>query len=518
MVELMLVDNFSLKVIGVVSDVQHNFLQGLGGKLQPDGTILVSRDRYPQLASHFQTNIPEALLEFKAVNSSTAKDVYQQLPFVLKHYQMDTVDFILGNSRVLLALACGLGKTLCTIASIMILRKTNPTMRTLCVVPSVLKDTWLQECAKWTEWPVIVIKNGKEIPKVNTSNFVVIGYSLLSKHYSAITSKFDVLVGDEAHYLKHIKSARAQAFFNLSQKVNKVILLTATPAETHENLYNLLRILNPVMFRYFHHYQFYTPKTQKFYFADRYCIPEPVFTGRGRKSLVFNKSQRSSELRYICSNCMISFGKEQLSLPPLIKKEVVVGELEVTQKLHVKDKLKEIDKKRKKNKNAADHELMALMREVAVWKEPFVIQQFEETHLADDGPTIVFTASLRLQSTLEEYFLRKGVPTIVINGQVNMKHRTILLHRLSLQKTCSVGLLSLHCCAAGLNLGWAKASIFVETLFDSVILKQAESRVHRLGCGDEPIHLTTFILLGGLDQLLKFSVNKKRKVSDLLLK
>jgi len=74
------------------------------------------------------------------------------------------------------------------------------------------------------------------------------------------TKNIQVIIADEAHYLKDYKTKRTQSLKFLLMKTAHIILLTGTPALARpKDLFLLLHILRPDIFGYMKK------------FGDRYC-------------------------------------------------------------------------------------------------------------------------------------------------------------------------------------------------------------------------------------------------------
>ena len=84
----------------------------------------------------------------------------------------------------------------------------------------------------------------------------IISYNLASKLKAEVENReFGVVIADEAHYLKSRESKRSQTLVPIIMKAKRVLLLTGTPilARPYE-LYNLVRIIRPDVFRDFKQY------------------------------------------------------------------------------------------------------------------------------------------------------------------------------------------------------------------------------------------------------------------------
>jgi len=149
-------------------------------------------------------------------------------------YQRIGVDWLSVRKRALLADDCGLGKSLQAIKA----AERAGAKSILVICPASVVVNWQREFAKF--WP-----DGPE-PEVVSYDRAMRG---------AVTwPRFDVLILDEAHYLKTPQAKRTKAVFGekcdgkggLVERADRVILLTGTPFPNHPaELWPALRALWP---------------------------------------------------------------------------------------------------------------------------------------------------------------------------------------------------------------------------------------------------------------------------------
>ena len=86
-------------------------------------------------------------------------------------------------------------------------------------------------------------------------------------------ANFQVVIADEAHYLKNKESARAKLILPVLRSASRTILLTGTPAlNCPQELFSLVHTLDEVRFPNWAEY------------ADRYCDRKLIFVAGGRRS------------------------------------------------------------------------------------------------------------------------------------------------------------------------------------------------------------------------------------------
>ena len=97
-----------------------------------------------------------------------------------------------------------------------------------------------------------------------TCSFTIVSYSLAQKLSELIDKmKFQIVIADEAHYLKSRESKRSKSLVPILTKIKRVLLLTGTPMLGKPNeIFNLIKILRPDIFIKF------------LDFGVRYCDPK----------------------------------------------------------------------------------------------------------------------------------------------------------------------------------------------------------------------------------------------------
>lgn len=84
---------------------------------------------------------------------------------------------------------------------------------------------------------------------------VVMSYEAASKKADKIRGHFNVIVADEAHYLKNRDSQRSKNLVPVLQESKRIILMSGTPMINRPvEIFNLLHILRPDCFSSFKDY------------------------------------------------------------------------------------------------------------------------------------------------------------------------------------------------------------------------------------------------------------------------
>jgi SNF2 family DNA or RNA helicase len=407
----------------------------------------------------------------------------------LHSYQEDALGFAEHRKRTMLALDCGLGKTHIGIAYMLL------HLPAMVVCPASLKENWLEHILSYAPSAI--------------DQITIVSYNKMTA-----LPGIQCVVADEAHYLKHETSQRSKLFADLLTHCPRALLMTGTPAQRNTDLFHLLKLLDPIHFRHFYHYE-RTKLPDQLYFAERYCKPQPVWIGGTRHGFKFTTNRNSEELALICEHYMLRMKKEDVvQLPHLTREGVLVGK--TTDPKYFKDKWDEIETIREtKGSRLADVEMLALCRETSHLKMPYVgpyLSEWISKHPSEK--VIVFYHHQDIGNQIVGQ-LPLGVGHIRIDGKTTMKKRVKLLQTFKEDPGCVAGVLSMCATSTGLNLQFCTKIIFVELTFLSVHHTQAEARIHRIG-QQHAVSVDYLILDGTTDNLLWRALLAKRHTEKVL--
>jgi SNF2 family DNA or RNA helicase len=168
---------------------------------------------------------------------------------VLKPFQVEGVQFLRQTAHAILADDMGLGKTLQAVRAIDAVWARS----VLIVCPASLKYTWYNAiCAEsYSIGLTPEIIQGKTRAKTTSEGFIwIVSYNyLVSNLWMFRVHSFDVLICDEAHYLRRITSRRTSAVlgqFGVATRCKYKWMLTGTPI--YNRPYDLYPVLS-VLFR-----------------------------------------------------------------------------------------------------------------------------------------------------------------------------------------------------------------------------------------------------------------------------
>jgi len=171
-------------------------------------------------------------------------DKYSHRP-PLEH-QKEAVQKLVENKKFILADDMGLGKTTSTIIAAL----ESGAKKVLIICPATLKINWKREIENYSDKSVFIAE-GKNFSTEH--DFVIINYDIIKNFHDTkkkddsqiFRANFDLVVVDEAHYIKNATAQRTKLINDIVKKVDRIWLLTGTPMTSRPiDYYNLLSLVD----------------------------------------------------------------------------------------------------------------------------------------------------------------------------------------------------------------------------------------------------------------------------------
>jgi SWI/SNF-related matrix-associated actin-dependent regulator 1 of chromatin subfamily A len=482
-----------------------------------------------QVCANYYAEFPMSSLSQRIQEANEPLDVPGFQGTLLPH-QNRAVRSILRVCREICIMCLGSGKTVVSIAAMLMLRSQQENSKPILVVcPAGLRSNWQAEIKTFSTLRCLVLSSTKKAPlelsKTDVDVFLVSLDLVHPIRKILVKKKFEIIITDEAHLAKNPCSLRGKALLKIATKcTQRLVLLTGTPSQKHQSIWHLLKMVNPDLFAHFHHNNVYVstpppPDEKIFYFAERYCVPELIRVSNSRKQYNFNTNQRSGELRAILRPFVLRMSSEEvLNLPPLTREHIVIGDLSSKKKIYYQNEMNKIELAREtKGSLFADAILMELLRETCRTKLKYLLPYITMTlELTDTKKFILFYHHRIIGDAIKNHLEKSNVGHIMINGDTSMVSRAPMLSRFKEDPLCRVGILSMGACSTGLNLQFVSLSMFAELTFNAIAMRQSEGRTYRTGQKEHVVQ-QYLILQGSTDHLVWKSLQKKVKTQSCLL-
>lgn len=412
-------------------------------------------------------------------------------PFRLSYlpYQLAGIEFAAGRDAVLIGDEMGLGKT---VQAIGIVNQDRTAERVLVVCPASLKINWQREIDKWGVSPCV--------------EWAIINYDQL--HKLDVHQLWDVVILDEAHYVKNPEAKRSQ----LARRIwaRRKILLTGTPILNRPvEVFHLLHILDTIAW----------PLAARHKFGLRYCAAYQRKVGR---KYVWDYSGASNldELREILKPYMIRRTKAEVltQLPPKRRQiiELPVGGLSSVFRKTLHDSVQSYGEQVQQldcNVEALWTKLAALRHETALAKVATAVECIKDA-LESSEKIVVFAHHRDVLDALHQALADYN--PVVVHGGTPLQDRQAAVDTFQRIPGCQLFLGNIQAAGVGLTLTAASHVVFVELDWVPGNVSQAEDRCHRIG-QRESVLVQHLVLEGSLDALIAKSLVKKQNIIDKAL-
>lgn len=459
-------------------------------KIFSNATVRMSPEVEKRLAAEQQRRSD---LDEIRVKNDTELTVDTKLP--LYPYQKVGIEFVIrAGGRAMIADTCGLGKTVQAIGLAL-----HEQYKTLIVCPKSVTIQWVEEIKKFTGKDSTVWTT-KEIDGHGNNQFHIINYDAVPKQLDKLMEKeFDLLVCDEATYLKNRRTLRAKALLGSWKdrktypgiKTKHILFLTATPVLNRPiEAYYLLNVIDPQRFKNFYHF------TQRY---GGWKMEEP---------------RNLEELHERTKDIVIRRSKNEVDseLPEKQRNDIVIL-LEPLEQKDYSDMLNELFKKWKFQGKATVSTMPKIQGFLTEKKLPRVKELIDEL-LQDDRSVLVYSIYI---DPLKELVKHYGKQAELLHGDIDAKERRAIVKRIASKKT-RVGCFGLK--SGGMGLDGLQESvdtvIFLNMDWVPANHEQAEDRSHRHG-QKKKVQVYYMICEDTIDRDMRDILDEKQKVIDTVV-
>ena len=407
------------------------------------------------------------------IKDNTVKDVvinyekYSHRP-PLSH-QKESIQKLVENKKYILADDMGLGKTTSTIIAAL----ESGAKKILIICPASLKINWQREIANYTDRSVY-ISEGKNFSQEH--DFVIINYDIIKNFHNVkkksesqiLDSNFDLVVVDEAHYIKNGQAQRTKLINDLVKKVDRLWLLTGTPMTSRPmDYFNLLSLVDSPVAKNWMAY------------AIRYCSGYQ-FNAGGRKIWNVTGASNLEELRDRTAGLTLRRLKEDvLDLPDKIITPVY---------LRLKSKAYEeimgeyydwYDKNPDESKSlTVQFTKLTKIRQVIADEKIAQTIELAENIIEQGKKVIIFCNFTDSLSKICEHF---GKTAVRVDGSTPKHERQNAVDQFQDNEKIKVFVGNIKAAGVGLTLTAAEAVIMNDLSFLPSDHSQAEDRAYRYG-------------------------------------
>lgn len=398
----------------------------------------------------------------------------------LRGYQVFGAQFAITQQRSVLGDEMGLGKTLQALTASAHLMALNPGGGLhLVVCPASLLLNWQNEIRTKTTLKVQMLHGSRSKREAALNQWLKGGqigltsYGTLGKLPLPEGLRLELLVADEAHYVKNPSAQRTRTIRQVSRGAERVLFMTGTPMENNlAEFVSLVNLLQPEV-------------------AHKLRSTGVTFSSAFKRAAgpVYLRRNQSQVLR---------------DLPELI---------EVDESLYF------TAHDRDEYRRAVGDGNYQLMRRAAFLSDRSAkldrLMEICEASAAEGNKTLVFSQFLDVLAAVRQKLgaLYRGT----IQGSVSFKDRDELLRSFASSKKPSVLLSQINAGGVGLNIQAASTVIICEPQYKPSTEVQAIARARRMG-QIKPVTVHRLIVDESLDRLIRERAEEKQRIFDQFLR
>lgn len=445
-------------------------------------------------------------------------------------YQRGGIAYAENRENVLIADEMGLGKTIQGIG----ICNLDPNVKNVLIIcPASLKLNWQREFKKWDVKKLSVgVCNSDMFPRTDV---VIINYDILKKfEYALRIRDWDVMIVDEAHYLKNPKALRTLQVIGRKDKkdptkditpipAKKKVFLTGTPILNRPaEAWTICNFLAPKVFSNWYAFV----KRYAGAFRDRFGYNTAGATNLGELQI---KLRESIMVRRLKADVLKDLPAKRRQIIEFDSEGVKEVENEKRQWANHKEKIEalklavelakaeseEIYKQAVKNlqegMSVAFGDMARVRHETALAKVPFVIEHVEDS--LEGGKVILFAHHKDVIAQFVEHF---GKKCVFITGDVSIEQRQKAVDEFQNNPEVTLFVGNIKAAGVGLTLTASSHVIFAELDWVPGNMTQCEDRAHRIGQHDSVLcqHL---VLAGSLDAQIANTLIEKQEIIEKAL-
>ena len=428
------------------------------------------------------------------------------------NHQETGIEFLLKNLKCILADDMGLGKTYQSIVAAL----ECGAERILIVCPSSLKINWMREIQNFCEDVSII--NGKHW---DPARFTIINYDIL-KNFHTIEERGkkyedweirreiveynpDLIILDEAHFVKNHKSIRGKILKNIAKKFSpeRIWLLTGTPiANRPMDYYNLLSIIDCSVANNWVHYARTYCEGIRFKKGGRYIW---VTTGASNLEELNNKTKRTILRR---KKDEVLDLPDKLTTPIYLELQNEEGYKNVWNEYLTKRKLE--GKKGNPFKELVE---MTLLRTfIAMETVPYSIEKAEEA-IELGKKSIIFC---NFNDEMDKFIRHFGDKAVCLRGGMTDKQKQLAVDKFQEDEKCMVFIGQIKAAGVGITLNAAEIVIMNSLDWVPGNHEQAEDRAYRIG-QNKTVNIYYMLIDNTIDTLVWNILNEKKKIIDTIM-
>ncbi|MGL6186702.1 MAG: DEAD/DEAH box helicase [Clostridium chrysemydis] len=472
-----------------------------------------------KLNTFTNTTSKEFLSFYKNKSNCDNELNFESINATLREYQIFGVKWLIEKYNLklggILADEMGLGKTLQIIALLILKRP----IKTLIVSPTSLIYNWQNEIIKFApnlNYKVIAGSKSERcdlIKNIKSNEVIITSYNSLRIDKDLYENlKFDLLVLDEAQYIKNPSSLTARTCKSLN--ANCKFALTGTPIEN--NLLDLWSIFDFILPGYLFSKEDFNVKYNRNLNEDE-CIKD--------------------ELNNLITPFILRRTKNEVlkDLPPKIEKTLTVKMTKEQEKIYLSYSkyVTSIIKKEMKEDTFGKNKIKMLsyltkLRQISISPKLTINSYTSDSakfraaydliikSIENNKKILVFSQFTTALKEFSNLLQKKSINFFYLDGKTKASDRIELVNSFNSESKCNVFLISLKAGGTGLNLTSANVVIHLDPWWNPSVENQANDRAHRFG-QKEPVEIIKIVSKDTIEEKVLNLQNQKNMLIKSIL-
>ena len=384
-------------------------------------------------------------------------------------HQKESIQKLVENKKYILADDMGLGKTTSTIIAAL----ETGAKKVLIICPATLKINWKREIENYTD-RTIYISEGKNFSSEH--DFVIINYDIIKNFHDSkkrkesqiISANFDLVIIDEAHYIKNAQAQRTKLINDIVKDIERLWLLTGTPMTSRPiDYFNLLSLVDSPVAKNWMAY------------VIRYCSGYQFKVGPRKVWNVMGASNLE-ELRDRTSNTILRRLKEDvLDLPEKIITPIYLR-LKSKEYENLMGEYYEWYRSKPDESSSLTVQFTKLTKVRQVIANEKTLQTIElAENIIEQGKKVIIFCNFT--ESLESIVQHFGKSAVKVNGTMSKIERQNSVDRFQEDEKIKVFVGNIKAAGVGITLTAAEAVIMNDLSFLPSDHSQAEDRAYRIG-------------------------------------
>lgn len=458
-------------------------------------------------------------LGMKSVPSTIERDYSWSGKFKPFAHQKETSGFLTLHKKAFCFNEQGTGKTASVIWAADYLMRLGLVRRVLVVCPlSIMKSAWQQDLFTFAMHRGCAVAHGSAEQRrkiiAEGTEFVIINFDGVAVVRDEIAAGgFDMIVADEASYVKNVKTDRWKIINSLATNVEWLWLLTGTPAaQSPLDAFGLAKLVNP-------------QNTPKYFgqFRDRVMYKATQY--------VWRPNRDADKIVHKLLQPAIRFKKSQcLDLPPVTHVERDAPLTTQQQKYYdllKKKMVMEAGGEQVSSVNAAVNVNKLLqISGGAVYTDTKEVIEFDvknrlkvilEVIEESSHKVLIFVPFTHTIELLHAFLIKNKISCDVISGSVSVNKRSEIIKQFQNSPDPNVLVIQPQAASHGLTLTAANTIIWYAPVTSVETYLQANARIDRPGQYNPMtiVHIKGSEVEARLYTMLRSNINNHKKITDL---